>query len=153
MSQPISLSALAGEWQGTYQVWDDPPRPPVTSPTSMTITPILKGSFIKCEYDWNDGEDQEGSLTIGFNPDRNLVVATWIDTWHMSHDIMYCEGFIENDTDYIFKGEYRVGSGPNWGWRTEIRPQSDDLFAFLMYNISPAGQDYPAVKVEYQRVS
>lgn len=59
---------------------------------------------------------------------------------------MYCERYVEDDRDYIFKGEYRSVIGPNWGWRTEIRPVSDELFELLMCNVSPSGDNYPAFK-------
>jgi hypothetical protein len=66
---------------------------PEGSPSTVTVTPVLAGRFIRVDYTWSyRGEPQEGSLLVGYEPKTGEVSGHWIDTWHMGRIAMNCRG-------------------------------------------------------------
>ena len=47
-------------------------------------------------------------------------------------------------------GHYSVPGHPDWGWRTEIVP-GEESFKYLMFNISPEGEEDWAVETVFER--
>jgi hypothetical protein len=49
-------------------------------------------------------------------------------------------------------GAYRdPQGGPDWGWRTEFRPDGADRLTVTAYNISPSGEEAKGVETTYTR--
>src|SRR5262249_1570333 len=63
------LTACAGSWRGTNTLQDANTGKPEASPSTVTVTPVLAGRFIRLDYTWGyQGKPQEGSLLVGFDP-------------------------------------------------------------------------------------
>jgi hypothetical protein len=87
------LTACAGSWRGTNTLQDPDTGRPEGSPSTLTVTPVLAGRFIRVDYTWGyQGKPQEGSLLVGFDPKIGEVSGHWIDTWHMGWIAMNCLG-------------------------------------------------------------
>ena len=68
MNPVEGLAALAGNWSGTNTLQDPNTGKPEESPSTVTVTPILGGRFVRLDYTWGyQGTPQEGSLLVGFD--------------------------------------------------------------------------------------
>ena len=85
---------------------------------------------------------------LGRDKNSGIVNATWTDSWHMAHQLMRCEGELVEDGSVSLKGNYKVDGHPDWGWRTQIVPGEDTL-RYLMYNVSPEGEEEIAVEMDF----
>jgi hypothetical protein len=77
------------------------------------------------------------------------VTLHWIDSWHNGDAVMACEG-TGSDGRVDVRGSYPAPSGPDWGWRIRVEPGSGSL-VIRMDNVSPDGEEYPAVEASYRR--
>lgn len=150
MSGLALLIACAGSWQGTNQLQNPNTGEPEVSPSHLTVTPILKESFVRLDYDWGYRDTpQEGSLLVGLQDEAAEYTGHWVDTWHMSHRVMVCRGKAEPSADISVQGSFAAPSGPDWGWRIDIRPQAGERLRLVMHSLSPKGKDYLAVEADY----
>lgn len=121
------------------------------SQSSMTVTPLLGGKFVRLDYTWAyQGAPQEGSLLVGFNPKSGEVTAHWIDGWHNGTRVMPCTGTSADGSSISVAGSYPAPPGPDWGWKTVIEPGENSL-AVTMYNVWPEGKEELAVEMKYSR--
>jgi Protein of unknown function (DUF1579) len=145
------LLSLAGEWRGTSRLHDPHTNSPDDSPSVATVIPILNGRFVRLDYTWAyHGEPQQGQLLFGVDGTVGIVSAVWIDTWHMGDLFLVCRGESGGGPGVLVTGAYAAPPGPDWGWRTELRP-TDDGFQLVMTNIAPDGKEAPAVEASYRR--
>jgi hypothetical protein len=153
MSGFDALSKLARSWKGDNKLWLPPAETPYESQSVASITPLIRGKFVRIDYTWAfEGEPQEGSLLCGYETQEDLVTAVWVDSWHMSNKFMTCRGAAEPDGAIVVRGSYAALPGPDWGWRMVIGPGDGDTFRLVMYNISPDGQEDLAVEASYTKV-
>jgi hypothetical protein len=146
-----TLSTCAGSWRGTNTLLDPHNDIKDESPATATVAPILGGRFVRMDYTWGyQGKPQEGSLLIGFLANAGTVTAHWIDTWHMSSQVMACTGESPSGPAITVRGSYAAPPGPDWGWRIEITPGGDEL-RLVMFNIWPEGKEELAVEASYRR--
>jgi hypothetical protein len=152
MTVPVVLTALTGNWRGTNRLWLSPEEPVRESESTAEITLAAQGKFAVIQYTWADeGQSQDGMLVLGQETQHKLVKAIWIDSWHMNDKFMLCEGAIEPNGTIWVKGSYAAPPDPDWGWQISIELQADDLFRFMMHNISPDNKKMLAVEVTYTR--
>jgi hypothetical protein len=90
-------------------------------------------------------------MLIGFVPKENLATMHWIDSWHMSNKVLALQGVMEADGSINVLGSYPAPPDPDWGWRIVVKPAGTSL-NILMFNISPKGEEYPAVEATYNKV-
>ena len=153
MSVLEKLIAYSGSWRGNNRLQDPNTNTPEDSPATATLIPVLGGRFMRLDYTWEYlGKPQAGSLLIGYEAEAKVVTAHWIDTWHMGDKVMACQGTINGNDEISVVGSYAAPSGPDWGWRTIIRPQAGQSLRIVMFNISPDGQEALAVETDYTRV-
>jgi hypothetical protein len=146
-----ALVTCAGRWVGTSRLQDPHSGAPDESPSTVTITPVLGGRFVRFDYDWAyRGVPQQGSLLLGHESDVAAVSAHWVDTWHMGDKVMACRGPVESSGAISVRGSYAAPPGPDWGWRTVVTPNERHL-RLVMYNITPEGQEELAVDAQYSR--
>ena len=154
MDELQSLIKLAGRWQGTNYLWLSPSEEPRISPASASITPVIKGRFIRLDYSWEyDSETQEGSTLLGIDPEKMVVSAVWTDSWHMGRLLMICQGEPRADGVIDVSGFYAAPPGPDWGWRSVIEALDETTFRLQMYNIPPGKEGELAVRATFHRVA
>jgi hypothetical protein len=144
-----ALIAAAGTWQGTNTLQDpETGLQPETTDSVATVTPLLDGRFVRIDYTWSHkGTPQSGSMLIGHQRKAGALTMHWIDTWHNGEKVMALEG---TGPEVDVRGSYAVPSHPDWGWRIRLELAADGL-AVRMWNVSPDGQEYPAVDARYPR--
>ena len=146
------LAACVGRWRGSSRLHDPHTGKPEDSTSTAVLTTLLGGRFIRLDYDWSyQGAPQEGSVLIGFRSEPGKATAHWIDSWHMSDGVMACEGAIEPDGTIAVRGGYAAPPGPDWGWRIVVRPGDGSALQVAMHNVTPDGQEAPAVEATYAR--
>jgi hypothetical protein len=146
------LSGCAGTWRGTNRLQVFPEEPADESPSNLTVTPVLRGRFVRIDQKWSrQGSPQEGSVLIGCDPDSRTATAHWIDTFHMGHKVLVCNGVFAEDGTLDVRGSYAVPPGPDWGWRITVAATAKNEFEILMYNIDPTGKEDLAVRARYTR--
>ena len=146
------LIGSAGTWQGTSTLQDPGRLEPDSTPSTLTVTPILDGRFVRLDYTWSYKDAaQSGSLLAGHQKKSGALSVHWIDSWHNSDNVMALTGQAETPTLLTVKGSYAAPPGPDWGWTIAITPESDGRLRLVMHNISPEGQEYLAVEAEYAR--
>ena len=64
---------------------------------------------------------------------------------------MVCEGKVDEEGIVCVRGTYSAPPGPDWGWQITIEPESEEVFRFLMHNITPEGKKELAVEVMYSQ--
>jgi hypothetical protein len=145
-----ALTAVAGQWSGSNTLQDPNTGKPEESPSTVTVTPVLGGRFVRLDYTWGyQGKPQEGSLLVGFEPKSGEVSGHWIDTWHMGRKVLACLGTAAAGTVAV-RGSYAAPPGPDWGWRIEIAP-GDDGLRITHTNIYPDGKEELAAEGVYSR--
>lgn len=151
MSIPEKLATLQGRWAGRNRLhlgdWS-PEEPILESDATAEAKPRSGGQFLEIAYTWAyKGDAKEGMLVLGTNPKSGEVDAFWTDSWHMSNQLMRCEGRETEAGGIDVRGTYKVEGHPEWGWRTVIEPREGSL-RYLMYNVSPEGDEEIAVEME-----
>jgi len=144
-------SPLIGEWQGTKQLYfEPPPAPAISSASSLSARSVAGGRFLQFDYSWTyECEQQTGLLLVGYDED-NAASAAWVDSFHASSKILFCTGTAASGTVDV-RGSYPAPPGPDWGWRIQIRSTSAREFQIVMHNISPEGQEDLAVQIDSTR--
>ena len=146
------LKSLVGNWKGTNRLnlsWT--PDPIKQSHSTASVVGRVRGQCLEIAYTWTfEGEPQEGILLICGAGDSDKVAAGWTDSWHSANVLMPCEGTIDPAGRVNIKGSYSVPDHPDWGWRTEIVPGVDS-FRYLMFNVSPEGEEEWAVATEFTK--
>ena len=146
------LTASAGAWQGTSTLQDPGRLEPETTPSSLTITPILNGRFVRLDYTWSyKGAPQAGSMLVGHQKSAKTISIHWIDTWHNSDNVMAMSAPAETSSLLTVRGSYPAPPGPDWGWKIALTPDVDGRVRIVMHNVSPEGEEYLAVEGEYTR--
>lgn len=152
MADLSKLKSAAGNYKGTNTLHDPHTNKPDNTSSNLNLTPILNGRFVRIDYSWSyQNAPQEGSMLVGFEPDEKSVTIHWIDTWHMSNKVLALQGSAESDGSMNALGTYPAPPDPDWGWRIVIEP-ADKSLKIKMFNISPQGDEYPAVEASYNRI-
>jgi Protein of unknown function (DUF1579) len=144
---------LIGDWTGNNLLrtsWLTPPDH--SSSSDLSITRVAKGRFLAFSYTWSHEDvPQEGLIVLGNDKEQNVATAAWVDSWHMSNKIWWCQGKIDEEGVIDLRGSYEAPPGPDWGWRIVITPASGKELSIVMYNCSPEGVEELAVRAEYKR--
>ena len=146
---------LIGKWTGNNLLRLSTLTPSdFFSSSDLSVAQAAKGKFLIFTYTWNhENVPQEGMLVVGYDKEQNIVTAAWIDFWHMSSKVMFCQGAINKQGIIDLRGSYEAPSGPDWGWRIIITAPSENQLQVVMYNCSPDGAEELAVQAVYKRLS
>lgn len=146
------LIASAGAWRGTSTLQDPGAIEPDTTPSTLIITPVLDGRFVRMDYTWSyKGTPHAGSILVGYQKRAGALTTHWIDSWHNGDNVLSMSGQGETSSLLTVTGSYPAPPGPDWGWKIAVTPETDARVRIVMHNISPEGQEYLAVEGEYTR--
>ncbi len=145
------LASLAGTYVGETKTWLDPSGAPDVSPEEVHVRPLLGGRFVAFEsLGAIGGQARSGELRVGFHVDLDRWEATLIDSFHTGTSVLVSNGRPREDGVVEVLGHY--AAGPElWGWRTELSADGDTL-TWRAFNVSPAGEVYPATEAILRRV-
>jgi hypothetical protein len=145
---------MAGRWSGKNLLrlsWHDPSE--FTSSSLMTVAPAARERFLSFTYSWeHEGHPHEGRLLLGWDAEEKTATASWVDSWHMSNKVMFCQGSIDGEGTVDLRGSYAAPPGPDWGWRIILSAPIQGTLRMVMYNCPPAGEEDLAVRAEYVSV-
>lgn len=145
-----SLEAAVGRWSGVNRLYmlEEEMR---EAPSEAVFEPAAGGQFYTLRYTWSyEGQPQDGLLLFNRPGEQGAVEVYWVDSWHMGDLVLHSRGEAVAGGALVVRGTYRVGDSPEWGWRTDISAASDAL-NFIMYNVSPEGEEYLAVEALFTR--
>ncbi len=148
------LKALAGNWKGTNRLnfGSHSGMPVLESASTATVHQRVGEQALEVAYTWEyEGKPHEGLLLINGSAASDTVRAFFTDSFHLANDLMQCDGATTPDGGINVKGFYTVPGHPEWGWRTEIIPGADS-FKYIMYNVTPEGEEEWAVETEFTRI-
>jgi hypothetical protein len=153
MSVPVALAKLAGSWTGSNRLhvpWM--PEPVKDSESTASVSLITQGKALCIRYTWiYDGQPQDGIMLLSSEGEGSGgIVMIYTDSWHLGNVFMRCEGTVDDRGTVNVKGYYTVPEHPDWGWQTGIFPGENE-FRFVVYNVSPEGEETLAVEAEFTR--
>lgn len=149
--QHQALAELAGRWSGDTELYLDPAAAPETSPTWATIEPLLAGRWLRIEYRGTaTAQPHAGALILGYHRDAGAFEAAWIDSFHTGTAMMMSVGEARADGVISVLGSYAAGA-ERWGWRTTLRRAGADALLIESFNVTPDGQEFPAVVTRLRR--
>ena len=145
-------TATTGAWQGTKQLYlEPPPASPLSSPSQLIVRPVANDRFLQFDYDWTyETETQSGVFLLGYSDEDHAASAAWVDSFHMSQRVFSCAGNAQESSVRVL-GSYAAPPDPDWGWRITVRSVSAAALQIVMHNISPAGQEDLAVQADFTR--
>jgi hypothetical protein len=147
------LAAATGAWHGNNRLHDPHTGSPEDSQEVASLVSVLGGLFLRFDYHWSyQGKAQEGSILIGCERETARVSAYWIDTWHMGEKVMTLTGPNDQGEQLGLRGSYTAPPGPDWGWRIEFIPSGPEALQLRMRNITPEGEEQPAVEMTLRPV-
>ena len=145
---------LSGAWTGENILrlsWMTPPE--YVSKSELTAESAVGGKFLTVKYTWEyENTRHEGLLLLGFDAEKEIVNAAWVDSWHSSVKPLILSGNI-GERVIDLRGTYAVPNHPDWGWRIALNNSAEDNLQIRMYNVSPEGAEDLAVSADYQRLS
>lgn len=150
------LARFVGSWQGTAKTWFEPDKLADESPFRGTCEKVFDGRFIRFEYE-SSLQDKPllGRMLIGYYIPFDRFQMSWVDTFHMGTGILTSEGEGRLSEDgFSVLGHYSEPSGGEpWGWRTELAILAEDRISITHFNITPQGEESPAVEIQLTRES
>lgn len=140
-------NGLAGLWRGIMRTWFEPEVLASSEAVLGEVVWVLNGRFLQLSYASQiNGKALHGRFLFGYNEITEKYEATWIDDFHMSNGIMFCEGEAAEEGFWVV-GSYAVKNVPDrWGWRTELRRPSEHELILTAFNISPDGEEAKGVE-------
>ena len=150
---PVELADLVGKWSGENLLWFMPGDPVRKSDATAHVEMVEGNALAVIQYTWAyEGKPQQGVLMVRTNSAPGDASTVLIDSWHTSNKFMNFYDEDGKDGLVAVHGTYAAPPGPDWGWRVVVRASSADAFEILMFNITPDGQEAPAVAASFTRV-
>jgi hypothetical protein len=144
------LAACAGTWHGTSRLHMPELGQPDESASTLTVTPVLGGRFVRLDYTWAfQGQPQEGSMLVGHENEGNADTAYWVDTFHTPDKAMLFRGDAGEGDAITVKASWAAPPGPDWGWDIVLTPQPGAALSMVMHIYTPEGEMAPAVEAAY----
>ncbi len=145
-----ALATFCGEWRGEGALWLDPSAAPDRATWEVRATALFGGRFVRFAYTHSvGGTPHAGELTLAYERDEKRYTAAWIDSFHTGTMLLVSHGEAD-DAGIVVLGSYPAGP-ERWGWRTRVAREGEGL-VITMWNITPAGEAFPAVEVRLARV-
>ncbi len=147
----INHNGLVGQWVGINKLMFEGAEHESKSTASVSF--VAQRQFQSIAYTWEYQNKQQDGLILFQAQNVADSPACWLDSWHMSNAVMACKIAKGKFNSITLLGSYAAPPGPDWGWRIEIEQDEAPAFEIRMFNITPEGQEYPAVIAHYERNS
>jgi len=145
------LTQLTGEWESTVESFMGPDQPSTTSTGTETVRSI-GGFWIVAENNSSAmGVSYTGVLTIGYDPEEEQFVGTWIDS--MTSLLWHYEGSLDPARRVLTLHTEGPGmTGEICQFRETIELKSADHKVFTSQMLQEDGEWFTMMKAEYRRV-
>lgn len=145
------FTGLKGDWSGKYALWLRPDMPAQRSNIRAEFSSAASGNYFLMKYSWKRGDKPHDGVFL-FWGQGNSANASWGDSFHSVPNPLKCEGAVKDGgKKIVMMSTYSVGSGPEWGWRTEFTRTGPDSLLMEAYNILPSGVEALAVRAVMKR--
>jgi hypothetical protein len=152
MSLDKFKNSLIGLWTGDNVLrlsWMNPSE--FHSTSKLTAAQAVRDKFLTFNYDWShENTMHEGLLLVGYDAKKEVVNASWVDSWHSSAKPLALSGTIDEHGAINLYGTYEVPNHPDWGWRIVIN-RLEDALRITMFNVMPEGEEDLAVQADYRK--
>lgn len=140
---------LQGRWTGQATTHFGPDTH-FDDPWSLQFSILPGGRFLLQEHKIQvQGADHQGWLLFGIDGEGKVTTAL-ADTFHTSESgLLVSTGQLTAEGTLSVLGHYQAGD-QRWGWRTEMALH-DDTLVISVFNISPEGDEYPAIEGKLTR--
>ena len=147
------LASMVGDWEGVAKTWFEPGKIGDESPVKGTTRLVAQGNFLLHEYGGTlMGGAMQGCAIIGHYLGGKRWQVAWVNNFHNGTRIMVSEGKEGESPDKPnVLGSYPAPEGPDWGWRTTPEMRGKDNLVVTHYNMTPDGDESPAVEFDYKR--
>lgn len=153
MTTRASWTDRTGTWQGTNRLWFDPAAPAFESASTARLRDAAGADCLLLEYTWSHEErGHDGVLLLHLPTGAGPIEAVWCDSFHSGGGLLHFQGTLDAEHGIDVLGSYAAPEGPDWGWRIQLLQEAGAGWQLRMFNISPAGEEFPAVAVDYRRV-
>jgi hypothetical protein len=149
--QHALLQGLSGHYTGRTSTWLDPPNPPDVADGELHAGPLAGGRWLRLEQLGSvAGTPHSGEMLLGYDGGAKQFELCWVDSFHTAGAMILSRGSPRDDGVIAVTGSYAAGE-ERWGWRTELflRPNGD--LESRAINITPAGQESPALETLWTR--
>ncbi len=140
------MEIQAGQWSGTVDTWLDPSAAPTRNEITATTSRLLDGTCVQIDYRSHVGDSRsDGLMILGKDIHTGRLSLTWIDTFHTGSNVM---NFAADESGSLH-GAYAAGEEV-WRWRIVVH--AGEKLRIQHFNISPAGEEAPAIEVNLRPV-
>ncbi len=150
MAVPKTLANSIGSWSGDstlHMSWMPEGQRTETGPSKLHIDLDKDKHYAVLTYTWTyKGNQEEGQMLIASGKSETTI--GWVDSWHQNSAVMILRGAVSDDV--ACKGSYKVQGHPDWHWRIALAMDGTKL-KLTMFNISPEGEEEPAVECAYTK--
>lgn len=149
--QHARLMTLVGHYTGQTRTWLDPQAPPEETAGELHVEALGGGRWLRLQEQGRVADrPHTGEALLGFHRDAQQFELCWVDSFHTGSAMMLSVGAVRADGVISVTGSYAAG-GERWGWRTELH--LEPTLTVRAVNISPAGEEHPAIEARWTRVS
>ncbi|MCC6678057.1 MAG: DUF1579 domain-containing protein [Phycisphaerales bacterium] len=148
------LTEGAGVWTGKQKMWMAPDTEAMASEVTMTITPIMEGRFVKCEFkgDIPGMGPYTGVGITGYDNVSRTFQGTWID--NHSTGIMMGKAELSSDNKTLtWSYDYSCPITQKTAKMREIdKITGKDTRTMEMWGLEPkSGKEYKMMEISFTR--
>ncbi len=147
------LAKGVGTWTGKNKMWMKEGAPPIESECTDTVTAIMDGRFIKCEFGGDMmGMPFKGGSVTGYDNTSKKFQSTWID--NMGTGMMIGTGELSSDQKTLtWKFEYTCPIAKKVVVMRQIEKHtSDNAFTLEMWGPDPhTGKEFKCMEIAFTR--
>lgn len=150
--QHAHLADMAGDWDLTVKMWEEPGGEPTVSEAQATSELIMGGRYLRERVKGDMmGMPFVGEGLTGYDNVTGEYWSTWVD--NMSTGLMTARGNFDDDAGgLVMKGQYPDPmTGKMQSSKTVSRKVSDDEWVMEMWGEGPGGEMMKMMEITYQR--